>query len=65
MSNTLFGVFNNLAHGVYWIPQKGYCSCLGILNAHAIPLVGYPINLLGSITYLLKLGRVLHSRTKT
>jgi hypothetical protein len=28
---------------------------LGILNAHAIPLVGYPKNPLGFITYILKL----------
>jgi hypothetical protein len=30
-----------------------------------IPLVGYPKNTLGSITYILKLGGVLHSPTKT
>jgi len=34
---------------------KGYCKWLGILNAHAIPLVGYPKNPLDSITYILKL----------
>jgi hypothetical protein len=34
-------------------------------NAHTIPLVRYPISPLGSITYLLKFGRVLHNHTKT
>jgi hypothetical protein len=29
---------------------------LGILNAHAIPLVGYPRNPLDFITYILKFG---------
>ncbi len=31
----------------------------------AIPFVGYFKNTLGSITYLLKLGRVFHNPTKT
>jgi hypothetical protein len=44
---------------------KGYCSCIGIFNAHALPLSGYPINHLGFITYLLKLARVLHNHTKS
>jgi hypothetical protein len=38
---------------------------LGLFNAHAIPLVGYLINPLGSITYVFKLGGVLHYHTKT
>jgi len=44
---------------------KGYCVWQGILNAHAIPFVRYPKNPLGSITYLLKLEKVLHNHTKT
>jgi len=35
------------------------------LNEHAIPLSRYPRNTLGSITYLLTCGGVLHSLTKT
>jgi hypothetical protein len=31
----------------------------------AIPLVGYPINTMGSITYILKFARMLHNHTKT
>jgi hypothetical protein len=42
-----------------------YCSCTKLLNTPTIPLVGYPKNTLGSITYILKLGGVLHSPTKT
>jgi hypothetical protein len=44
---------------------EGYCSCPKRLNEHAIPLARYPRNALGFITYILKLGRVLHSPTKT
>jgi hypothetical protein len=36
-----------------------YCSWPKLFNTPAIPLLGYPKNTLGSITYLLKLGRVL------
>jgi len=32
---------------------------------NALPLFKYPIKPLGSITYLLKFGRVLHSLNKT
>jgi hypothetical protein len=32
---------------------------------HAIPLVGYPINPLSFIAYLLKLARLLDNNTKT
>jgi len=41
------------------------CQWLGIFNAHAIPLVGYPKKNLGFMTYILKLGGVLHYHTKT
>jgi hypothetical protein len=44
---------------------EGYNLCPKVLNACAIPLLGYIKNLLGSITYLLKLERVLHSHTKS
>jgi len=44
---------------------KGYCSCPKLFNTPAIPLVRYPINTLGTITYILKLGRVLHNPIKT
>jgi len=42
---------------------EGYCSCSKKFNEHAIPLSKYPKNTLGSITYLLKLGKVIHSLT--
>jgi hypothetical protein len=44
---------------------EGYCSWPKLLNTLTIPLLGYPINTLGSITYFLKLGRIFHSPTKT
>jgi hypothetical protein len=44
---------------------KEYCSCPKLLNTLAIPLARYLRNTLGSITYILKLGRVLHILTKT
>jgi hypothetical protein len=44
---------------------EGYYSCPKLFNTLAIPLIGYFINTLGSITYLLKLGGVLHNPTKT
>jgi hypothetical protein len=44
---------------------EGYCLCPKLLNACAIPLLGYIKNCLGSITYLLKLEGVLHNHTKT
>jgi len=43
----------------------GVCSWLKLVNTPTIPLSGYPINTLGSITYLLKLGRVFHNPSKT
>jgi hypothetical protein len=46
----------------YW---KRYYSCPKLLNTLTVPLIGYPINTLGSITYLLKLRGVLHNPTKT
>jgi len=36
---------------------EGYCSWPKLFNTPTIPLLGYPINTLGSITYFLKLGR--------
>jgi hypothetical protein len=33
-------------------------SCPKLFNTLAVPHIGYPINTLGSITYLLKLGGV-------
>jgi hypothetical protein len=44
---------------------EGYYSSPKLFNTLAIPLVGYPTNTVGSIIYLLKLGRVMHSPTKT
>jgi hypothetical protein len=43
----------------------GYYSWPKLLNTPTIPLLGYPKNTLGSITYLLKLGREFHNPTKT
>jgi hypothetical protein len=43
----------------------GYCSCPKLLNTLVIPLVGYAKNTLSSITYILKLGGILHIPTKT
>jgi len=42
-----------------------YYSSLKLFNTPTIPFVGYPTNIVGSITYILKLGRVMHSPTKT
>jgi hypothetical protein len=36
-----------------------------VFNSHALPLSRYPIKLLGSITYLLEFGSVLHNLSKT
>jgi hypothetical protein len=44
---------------------EGYFSCPRLFNIPVIPFIGYHINTLGSITYLLILGGVLHSFTKT
>jgi len=44
---------------------EGYYSSPKQFNTPAIPLVGYPTNTVGSITYLLKLGKLMHSPTKT
>jgi len=38
---------------------KGYCSCSKLHNTLAIPLINYPRNIMGSITYIFKLGGVL------
>jgi hypothetical protein len=37
---------------------EGYYSWPKLINTSVIPFAGYPINTLGSITYILKLGRV-------
>jgi len=44
---------------------EGYCSWPKLFNTPAIPLSGYPKNTLDSITFLLKLGGIFHSPTKT
>jgi hypothetical protein len=44
---------------------EGYCSWPKLFNKLTIPFLGYPINTLGSITYIMKLGRVFHNLTKT
>jgi hypothetical protein len=44
---------------------EGHCSCTKLFNTPTIPLVEYPKNTLGFVTYILKLGRLLHSLTKT
>jgi hypothetical protein len=44
---------------------EGYYSSPKLFNTLTIPLVGYPTNTVGSIIYLLKLGKVMHSPTKT
>jgi hypothetical protein len=62
----MFGAFNK-HHGLnyFGLNYQGVLVWQGILNAHAIPLIRYPQNRLGSITYILKLGGVLHYHTKT
>jgi hypothetical protein len=62
-----FGYYVIKHHGLIYF---GLCYWKGIafsklFNTLAIPLVGCPKNILGSITYILKLRRVLHSPTKT
>jgi hypothetical protein len=44
---------------------EGYYSWPKLFNTPIIHLLGYPINTLGSITYILKLGGVFHNPTKT
>ncbi len=44
---------------------EGYYSCPKGLTKHAIPLLGYPRNTLGFITYLLTRGGVLCNLMKT
>jgi hypothetical protein len=44
-------------------PLEGYCSCLKLHNTIAKFFIGYLINTLGSITYIFKLGGVMHSPT--
>jgi hypothetical protein len=44
---------------------EGYCSCSKLNNMLAIPLISYSKNTLGSIRYFFKLGKVIHSHTKT
>jgi hypothetical protein len=43
----------------------GYCSCSKLHNTLAIPLIRYPINTLGSITYIFKLGGVMELKCNT
>jgi hypothetical protein len=42
---------------------EGYCSCSKLHNTLTIPYIGFPINTLGSITYIFKLEGVMHSPT--
>jgi hypothetical protein len=55
----------------HWLIYFGLCYWKGIVhsqklfNTLVVPFVGYPKNILGFITYILKLGRVLHNPTKT
>jgi hypothetical protein len=59
-------IFKTLWIKLFWSRLlEGYCLCLELLNACAIPLLRYIKNLLGSITYLLKPERVLQGHTKT
>jgi hypothetical protein len=44
---------------------EGYCSCSKGFTKHTISFLGYPRNTVGSITYLLTHGGVLHSPMKT
>jgi hypothetical protein len=48
-------------HGLNYF--EGYCSCSKLQNTFAIPFIGFPINTLGSITYIFKLEGVMHSLT--
>jgi hypothetical protein len=52
---------------LFWFRlSNGYYSCPKLFNALAIiPFLRYPKNPLGSITYNLKLGKVLHNLAKT
>jgi hypothetical protein len=42
---------------------EGYFSCSKLHNTLAIPLISYPKNTLGSITYFSELGRVTYNPT--
>jgi hypothetical protein len=44
---------------------EGYYSSSKLVNTLAITLVGYPTNIVGSIIYILKRGKVMHGVTKT
>jgi hypothetical protein len=44
---------------------EGYYSCSKQHNTLAMPFIKYPINSLGPITYIFKLGRVMHNHIKT
>jgi hypothetical protein len=57
--------YSVIKHQGFMSLLKGYCSCPKLFNTPTIPHTRYPRNTLGSITYLLKLGRVLHNFTKT
>jgi hypothetical protein len=55
--------FVNKHHGFTLLER--YCSCPKLFDTPTIPIVGYPKNTLGSITYILKLEDVLHGLPKT
>jgi len=66
-SNTLLGVFNK-HHGLNYFSlnyQRGIIYGKEYSMHMHYPIVGYPRNTLGSITYILKLARVSHNHTKT
>jgi hypothetical protein len=65
-SNTLFKVFNK-PHGLYYFHlnyQKGIAYGKEYSMHMHYPLIGYPINILGSKTYILKPSKVLHNHTR-
>jgi len=65
-SGTLFGVFNKHHELNYF--SLNYQRGIAYGNDYSMhlhyPLVGYPINTLGSKTYLLELARILYSYTR-
>ncbi len=59
-TNTLIRVFSK-HHGFTLL--EGYCSCSKLHNTPTISLIGYIKNTLRSITYIFKLGGLMHSPT--
>jgi hypothetical protein len=51
---------------LFWFRlSKGYCLCPKLFNSHALTFSRYFIKPLGSITYILEFGKVLHNPNKT